>query len=481
MKHMKRRELIKSSALGLSAAMLPFWSCSGASAQSPKVEMVAKEIRHQLMSNGPLSSLWAFETSHGAGLLGKALRYQLGDTLNVNLSSETDDGVSVHWHGLRLPNGMDGTEMVQMGVRPGQDNFEYDFEVFDPGTHWFHSHQRSWDQVARGLYGMVIVSDPNEPDLHDIPLILDDWRLDSDGRQDVNSLGDPHDWSHAGRTGNFLTVNGHPSPLIEVPREGWLRLRFLNAATAIFFAPSLEVSNAKIVAFDGFSVRAQDPSGNSNLIGPGQRLDLVIDARQLNPEGQAVTQNGRTLATLKPSDAVATSSRMRNPYRAFREYSTRGLEPAANPTQQVTLTMNGGAMGGLEGLTLNNVPASMAQLRQANRFWGFNGKADGMQDPSDYAGWDEPLFRAHFDETIHLTLVNDTNWHHTIHVHGQHFRVLENHGLPHEQGLFRDSVNVVRGDRVKIAMRANAVGWWPIHCHMLGHQAAGMATWYNVG
>lgn len=473
---MNRRSFLAATTAAATVGFLP----NAALARQPGLEFVAKKLSHKLQGGANPSPLWVFDTPNGPGMLGDAIRYQLGDYLSVNLTSEIEQGVSIHWHGLRLPNTMDGTEMVQMGVQPGDEAFNYGIELIDPGTHWFHSHQRSWEQVARGLYGMVIVVDPNEPELHDVPLILDDWRLGLMGVQDTATIGNAHDWSHGGRTGPHVTVNGTHQPEIEVPASGWLRLRFLNAATAAFFAPMVAGQPSKIVAYDGFGVEAFEPTGNANLMGPGQRMDVIIDASQIPAEGQAIVQNGQQLAMLKRSSLVLTSPVQSDPSRAFREYSTRGLEPASNAHQNLSLVMTGGAMGQLSGLTLNNRSVSFQELRDANRFWGFNGKADGMQDPGTYDGWEESFFDAFVGETVEIALVNDTRWPHTIHVHGQHFRVLENRALPHEQGRFRDSVNIAPGDTVKIAMKANARGWWPIHCHMLGHQAAGMATWYNI-
>ena len=109
---------------------------------------------------------------------------------------------------------MDGVSgLTQEAVKPGE-TFEYDFVVPDAGTYWYHAHNRSWNQVARGLYGTLIVED-DEPSFdrdHDLTLVVDDWRLNQEGVLDVDSIGSLMDWSHSGRLGNWLTVNGHGRP-----------------------------------------------------------------------------------------------------------------------------------------------------------------------------------------------------------------------------------------------------------------------------
>ena len=88
---------------------------------------------------------------------------------------------TVHWHGIRIENAMDGApELTQPLVEPGAE-FLYDFEPPDAGTWWYHSRHRAFEQMARGLYGALVVEerDPPEVDGEEL-LILDDWRLAED-------------------------------------------------------------------------------------------------------------------------------------------------------------------------------------------------------------------------------------------------------------------------------------------------------------
>src|ERR671936_676753 len=127
---------------------------------------------------------------------GPTIEAEVGDTLVGELTNELPEPTTIHWHGLRVPADMDGTEAVQRAVEPGE-SFEYRFVVPDAGTFWYHSHVNETEQLERGLYGALIVRGPDEPVLDgERVLHLDDLKLDEEGR--LAPFGDPHE-HHAGR------------------------------------------------------------------------------------------------------------------------------------------------------------------------------------------------------------------------------------------------------------------------------------------
>src|SRR3546814_344163 len=84
-------------------------------------------------------------------------------------------------------------------VEPG-GTFDYRFTVPDAGTFWYHPHERSWEQVARGLYGLLIVEEQEPAEgVRDFAIVADDWRLGEDGQLEEASLGNMMDWSQIGR------------------------------------------------------------------------------------------------------------------------------------------------------------------------------------------------------------------------------------------------------------------------------------------
>src|ERR1700757_1955068 len=114
---------------------------------------------------------WAYDGRVPA----KEIRLRRGETLRAAVTNNLPADTSVHWHGLAIPNPMDGVPVLtQPATTPGQ-RFNYQFVVPDSGTYWFHSHEGT--QTDRGLYGPLIIEDPNEHGNYDdeLVLVLDDW------------------------------------------------------------------------------------------------------------------------------------------------------------------------------------------------------------------------------------------------------------------------------------------------------------------
>ena len=132
-------------------------------------------------------------------------RLKKGELVKVRFKNELDEATSIHWHGIRIENSMDGVSgLTQKAISTGE-GFDYEFIVPDAGTYWYHAHNKSWNQVARGLYGPLIVEEDENPfdAKHDIILILDDWRLQKEGVLETKSLGSMMEWSHGGRLGKL--------------------------------------------------------------------------------------------------------------------------------------------------------------------------------------------------------------------------------------------------------------------------------------
>ncbi len=217
------------------------------------------------------ASVWAFNQT----VPGPELRLKKGDTLSVDFLNQLDEGSSIHWHGIRNINAMDGVAgLTQPEVIP-DGQFRYEFPLNDSGTYWYHSHAKTWSQVARGLYGPLIVEDESDPAVdHDLVLMIDDWLLANDGTIDEASFGSLHDWAHGGRLGNWLTVNGESLPTIEVAKNSRIRLRLINAANARIFGLNIPAS-AFLIAEDGYPVPVQQ--SQDVVLAPAQRADFIID------------------------------------------------------------------------------------------------------------------------------------------------------------------------------------------------------------
>ena len=96
-------------------------------------------------------------------LPGPELRVHQGDLVAVTLfNRDMDRGVSIHWHGVDLPNAMDGVAGVTQDAVPPAQRFTYRFRANQVGTFWYHTHQGSVDEVRRGLFGAFVI-EPRSP------------------------------------------------------------------------------------------------------------------------------------------------------------------------------------------------------------------------------------------------------------------------------------------------------------------------------
>lgn len=427
-----------------------------------------------------LTNIWGFDGK----VPGPVLRVKQGQPLSVTVTNRLEQPTSVHWHGLRIANAMDGVPgLTQEPIAPGE-TFTYRFTPPDAGTYWYHPHQRAWEQVARGLYGALIVEEDSAPDVdHDMLVIADDWYLGDDGAIDEKSFGNLHDWSHAGRMGNILTLNGKPYEHLEVASGDRVRLRLIGTTNARVLQLAIPNLRPWIVAHDGHPVTPYLASSDGVELSPGQRTDLIVDvpgkpgdkipivelsAGDKLVAGYIVIGEGTPKARRTTATPTALAA---NPV----------TRPAAVADQTVNLTMTGGAMRFLASAQFKGEQLDGRTLAlDHGQTWAFNG-VSGM--PAS------PLFTTRRGETINLKMRNDTLWQHNIHLHGHHFVELSRHA-PGGDGArtvttdradaFQDTILMQSDEQSEISFVADNPGKWMIHCHMLEHQASGMATWFEV-
>lgn len=410
--------------------------------------------------------------TYNGSVPGPELRIRQGRTLRVRLKNRLDVDTTVHWHGIRIANAMDGVpELTQDAVAPGAE-FEYGFTVPDAGTYWYHSHRFSFEQVERGLYGLLVVDEAQPyPVDRDIPLVVDDWRLTGDGAIDP-LFGDLHDISHAGRLGNWITVNGASLPDIDVAAGERIRLRVANTANARIVTLHFKGHSPWVIALDGQPVAPFTLGGGKLTLAPGQRTDLVLDvatAAGSRTPIDLVDQRGvLTIAHLSARGDTGTARSDPPPALPVNPLDTNlDLDAAI----RAELTMSGGAMGNMQSARFEGRQMPIRELVEHDMAWSMNGVA-GMGEA--------PLFTARRGRTVIIDLFNDNRWPHAMHVHGHHFRVIERNGEPLPDSPWRDTTLVQGFDRIRMAFVADNPGRWMLHCHMLEHAAGGMMTWFEV-
>lgn len=418
-------------------------------------------------------SNWLSDQYHPIDLWGmdqKVLRLKQNQAVEIVVKNELPEATSLHWHGLRIENAMDGVSgLTQRAISPGEE-FVYRFTPQDAGTFWAHAHHNTYQQLARGLYIPMIVEESSPvPVDQDHLLVLDDWRLNKEGQLDLESLGNMHEWSHGGRMGNLLTINRQFQPRIQVSAGTRVRLRILNAANSRVMAVELPETSAWILAKDGQPLKVPEVLQGSLILAPAERYDLIVDI-PAEWKGEV------------PIYEVSTEQRFAGAYwdvSANNELIVRSQpDPLpANPlphlskeipTHSVQLKMEGGAMGGLRKAVYQDQSMEVRELIQHKQIWALNGVANLP---------DKPLLSAKTGDLIEIEIINNTRWPHGMHLHGHHFQA---DSARYIEGLWHDTLLMEQGEKTVISFQAEEPGKWLLHCHMIEHQAAGMVTWFEV-
>jgi FtsP/CotA-like multicopper oxidase with cupredoxin domain len=200
-----------------------------------------------------------------------------GDRVRVEFTNDLPVATTIHWHGIAVPNEMDGVPGVtQDPIEPGA-RFVYEFEAKPSGTFWYHSHLDSVRQLDMGLSGAFVIKGADEPAYdRDYVQLLDEWVRLENGRNGWEGV------THAGHNlaeYNWFTINGKSFPATEdmVVAEGdRVRIRIINAGYQSH-PMHLHGKRFTVVAKDGAPVPAPYQA-DTVLVGSGERYDLELVA-----------------------------------------------------------------------------------------------------------------------------------------------------------------------------------------------------------
>lgn len=472
---LSRRQFLCSSTLAAIGAAAP-WPLLALADQ------VTPGVREYHLTVGPAKSpllgpdyppvdVWAYNGE----VPGPLLRARQGERLRVVVENRLPQDTTIHWHGVRVPNDQDGVPYLTQEPIPAGGRYVYEFTCPDAGTFWYHPHQRSHEQVGRGLAGALIVDEATPlPVDRNLVWVLDDWRIDQSG-QLSEPFGHIRDISHAGRIGNAITLNGEPLLEFPIRRGERIRLRLINVANARIFSLNFLQHQPLVIACDGQPVAPHTPQNGQVVLGPAMRVDLLLTGSGALGQRYPVQDTFYPRSAYELLELVYAETPLRN------EWPDNPVELPANPlaepdlraAQRHEIRFQGGMMGTLRQARMDGEQVDIRQMLHAGKAWAINGEvATGHVH--------EPILTLRRNRSYVLHLINDTAWHHPIHLHGHSFRVLSRNGKPTAHKEWQDTVLMSPREQVEIALVADNPGDWMFHCHILEHQLGGMMAVIRV-
>nr|HRJ73462.1 multicopper oxidase family protein [Terrimicrobiaceae bacterium] len=416
---------------------------------------------------------------------------------SVEVVNQLNVPTCIHWHGLILPNAMDGVPFVTQDPIPPGGTWSYDFPLSQSGTYWMHSHYGLQEQFLNSAPLVIWTPEERAKADRQIVVLLSDFSFTppteilqgllhpdamadaaGDGMAGMN-MASASTVAMAAQTWDDAAGRLVKSPVRRPPadvdvrydallanRRTWddpevitvspgetVLLRMIAASSATNFYVDTGTLDAEILAVDGKAV--EPVRGNFFQLAIAQRIDLRVVIPQAGGSWPVLGQGegtkqlcGIVLRTADakaeplPREAILNAAALDN----TQELRLRAAQPLAERPADRTLPA---ALGG-----------SMRDYR-----WTINGRS--------YPNRDALQVRA--GERVAVDFTNPTMMSHPMHLHGHDFQVVEIDGQP-IAGALRDTVNVPPGAAMRIAFDADNPGLWAFHCHILYHLARGMFT-----
>lgn len=381
-----------------------------------------------------------FPYTYGDGI-GPLIRLRRGDTLAVDLTNALPDPTTIHWHGVAVPEAMDGTTWRFDPVQPGE-TFRYTFAVEQPGTFWYHPHFDTARQVDGGLFGALIVDDPDAPTPDDALTLIFDRAMEGH-----DSPGGPA--GHGALMAGWR-INGAHAPLTHTARGGTVvRVRLINVSSVGYL--DLRWPGIRLIAGDqGFLPALATPE--RIVLGPGDRAEVewlvgdegfTISDHPYSLNGGATWQDPVELLRVEVEDPA--------PAPAGLDWPFTGAAPTPDPPY-------------------SDIVYVFAGSDRTGR-WFINGEQFPDVTVEAVAEGSRPV----------IEVRNQSPTEHPFHIHGNHFEVLSLDGEPPPHAMFEDTLNIPVHGRARLRLLADNPGDWMTHCHILPHAEDGMMTVLRVG
>ena len=415
-----------------------------------EVNLVAGPARLALMP-GLVTDAYAYNGS----VPGPTLEAHEGDRVIIHFHNKLPEATTIHWHGLHIPADMDGSPLRPVGAGK---TFDYIFKIprGTAGTYWYHPHPdfRTGYQIAKGLYGAIIVRDVHDPlpaALREQLLVLSDNRFRPDGSPDI---ADPHSAQgridrENGREGSVLLVNGQVMPVIRIQSGEVQRWRIVNVSAARIYRLAIPGQTLLHVGDDG-GLFERPRELSEILLANSERVELLV-------RGTGARSSRATLQTL-PYDRYDPHTRPADWEVAHDLLSLRYSEaPPLAPVELPSLMRTVPALDTLRATKRQAIVLSQGLI---------NGR------PMDMNRVD---VTARLGTTEIWQIENVVSMDHPFHLHGFQFQILDRDGVPEPYRSWKDVVNVRKHQTVRVVVRFDDFpGKWMFHCHILDHEDHGM-------
>lgn len=394
----------------------------------------------------------------GPGLLIEATE---GDWVEIDFQNRIPSEIStIHWHGLPVPADQDGNPMDP--VASGASRlYRFPLPAGSAGTYWYHPHphELTAEQVYRGLAGAFIVKpriDPVPAAFGDTPLFFIDLRIDADGKMPASTMADMMN----GRVGDHVLVNGGKNPVLSLATGTSRRFRLFNATNARYLRLSFSDLEMTLIGTDGGLLEAPVTGLRELLLGPAERAEIVVSfPRQGSYELATLEYDRGWMGPGKPPSGVQSL-----------------LTVKAEPSSAEPMPRLPERLRPIEGLGSPKVRRSfvfgenMSMSKSGMKMeFMINGRSFDMKRIDVIAKQ---------GETELWEIRNPTDMDHPFHVHGTQFQVVEiekaGQITPAAYRAWKDTINVARGESVRILLRQDQLGPRMYHCHILEHEQLGM-------
>ena len=398
---------------------------------------------------------------------GPIIRAQKGDTLNITLINKLKADTTIHWHGLVVPNEMDGVPGVtQKPVKPNQ-KFTYIYTLNQTGVYWYHSHVDTTQQVGKGLYGIIIIDENNTKNKikYDKEQIidLDDIRLNRYGQ--ISQFGSMMDARMAGRYGNTYYINAKTNLEINGTQNSIIKLDLLNTANARIFKFGIEEHKLLVIGNDIEKIEKPYET-DSIILAPGERAQVLILLNKTNKKKfKIINYAARTpeiIGELKYNN-------QNNNYNNKKEIEnkTNYYNNLIKEKLNVNLPDWSNKLSQKPDLTFE----LYASMTEDGFKWTING---------NYYPEKPDIQNLEIGKFYKARYINKQRMIHPMHIHGQKFIILARNGVPVNDTMYRDIILVFPGEEVDIGFIAQGEGKGVNHCHILEHEDRGMMGQFLV-